>query len=572
MKNEFKLAEYRIEEKTLYLKVQGFFEQKEREGKVRVTAVFDGDSENRRFPVRTETILMEDGLCFWGEAKVSLPDVFYRFEGKTEVSLSLEAWNSGKDLQTLLIEETIPALLFYKTKRQQSVVFSVYRFFSMVISILLLPLFMLDGFFAEKGYKRLDTGENPATGKKAVLLHANRMTKELSGFSYSLRELKTRYLKSCYQKYQKLPVRENRVLFLSERLLEEHSNMALIRAELEKEEELELTEFICEKPVNKLSFQMLRESAKKMAQAQMIILEDFYPQLHSLEIRKETQIVQLWHACGAFKTFGFSRLGKPGGAKQDSLNHRSYDIAMVSGSRLAPIYSEAFGISLNHVKPLGVPRTDFLFEPGYRERVTRQLKEKYAWLSGKRVILFAPTFRGAGNKSAYYPVERVDWNRMLQELPEDCVVIIKQHPFVKDRFSYEDCWKERIFDLTREAGINDLLFVTDVLITDYSSSVFEASLLGIPMVFYAFDKEEYLRERDIYYDFEQFAPGKIAENQRELLDEICKILGKKEQAEEASAKREWFREEFMDALDGNCTKKIAQYLVSELKKKYNRNN
>lgn len=565
MKNEFELTEYRIEKKTLHLKVQGFFEQKERTGKVRVTAIFDGDSQNRRFPLKTETVQLKDGLCFYGEAEISLPDVFYRFEGETEVWLSFEAWNSGRGLQKLSGTEPLSAALFKKEERKRSCGFFLYSLLLKGIGICLLPFFLLDGYFAWKGYKPLDTGENEAAGKKAVLLHANLRTKNFCGLSYSMRELKTAYLRYCYQQYKKKPVRENQVLFLSERLLEEHSNLALIQAELAKQEALELTEFICVKPVNKLSLSRLRESAKKIAQARMIILEDFYPQLHSLDLRKETQVVQLWHACGAFKTFGFSRLGKPGGAKQASLNHRSYDIALVSGSKMEPIYSEAFGIPLDHVKALGVPRTDCFFEPGYQERITKQLKQKYSWLSGKRVILFAPTFRGAGNKTAFYPAERLDWKEMLKGLPEDCVVIVKQHPFVKNKVSFDACEKERIFDLTGEDHINDLLFIADVLITDYSSSVFEASLLGVPMIFYAFDKEEYLRERDIYYDFEQFAPGKIVESQGELLSELCRLLEHGENG--CSAKITWFWEEFMDALDGNCTKRIAEYLLSQLEKR-----
>ena len=77
-----------------------------------------------------------------------------------------------------------------------------------------------------------------------------------------------------------------------------------------------------------------------------------------------------------------------------------------------------------------------------------------------------------------------------------------------------------MLDLSDEDELNDLLFVTDLLITDYSSVVFEASLLDIPMLFYAFDLFDYISKRDFYYDFESFVPGKIVFSQRELTEAI----------------------------------------------------
>lgn len=564
MKKEFKIVEYKTEEKILYLKVQGFFEKKEPGGKVRITAVFCWGGYSRRLPVKTETIYVEEtGMAFVGEERIHLPQVFYpgiREDSRIDrVGVVLEADICG---EKLYLEEDglgLSGALFCSGAQRSSTAFRIYRLVASLCCILLLPLFLLDGYFAQKGFKKLDTGGNPARGKKAVLLHANKITKQLSGFSYSMRELKTGWFRRFYDHYRKRPVKKNTILFLSERPLEEKGNLALVKEKMGEEGSFEIREFICPRPINKLKLSEIRQSAKEAAQAEMIALEDFYPQLHSLSIRKETSIIQLWHACGAFKTFGFSRLGKPGGPEQDSKNHRSYDIAFVSGSRMIPIYSEAFGIPESHVKALGVPRTDIFFREGYKEAVTKRLEEKYGWLSGKRVILFAPTFRGDGNKTAYYPVERLDWNQIMKILPKDCVVIIKEHPFVKNTFSYDEVWADRIFDLTGKDSINDLLFVTDLLVTDYSSSVFEASLLGIPMVFYVFDKEEYMQSRDIYYDFEQFAPGELVCEEEQLGRVILSQLEGKG-TQKGDEKERWFQEEFLDSLDGKSTERICKFL------------
>lgn len=587
MKSKIEAAQYSVEKGKLFIKIKGFLEGNT-SGKVRLTVIFQNGSQNRRFPLESDCFFSaeEKGSFFVGKGNINLSDVFYlKREEALEwenTNVFIEAFGSKSDLERQdslnvtserMVEYNtgicIPRELFLSRPKKKGVLFTCYRIVFTVICICLLPFFVLDGIFAIKGYKNLDTGENKAGGLRGILLHANVITKRLCGFSYSLREVKTKYLKRCYDHYAKAPVKKDTILLLSERLLEENSNMALVKEELSKDSRVVLTEFINTTTINKLKFGEIRESAKKMAEAGCILLEDFYPQLHGLSIRKETKVVQLWHACGSFKTFGFSRLGKPGGPQENSKNHRNYDYACVSGSKMVPVYSEAFGVSEEHIKALGVPRTDIFFADGYKEAVCEKLYQKYPQLQNKKVILFAPTFRGAGNKTAYYPVEKIDWNGFFEQVPEDYFVIVKNHPFVKNKYTYDKKWENRVLDLTGKDNINDLLFVTNLLITDYSSSVFEAALLEIPMVFYVFDKEEYLENRDIYYDFDSFVPGRQAKTQEELITAVKEAVeGKGSETSEFAAKYQWFREEFLDALSGNSTKQIADFIkktVMEIK-------
>ena len=66
-----------------------------------------------------------------------------------------------------------------------------------------------------------------------------------------------------------------------------------------------------------------------------------------------------------------------------------------------------------------------------------------------------------------------------------------------------------MFDLSTKEHINDLMLISNLLITDYSSSVFEAAILELPMLFYAFDEKEYMDSRDFYFDYDQFTPGSV---------------------------------------------------------------
>ncbi len=179
---------------------------------------------------------------------------------------------------------------------------------------------------------------------------------------------------------------------------------------------------------------------------------------------------------------------------------------------------------------------------------------KYPQLRDKRIILFAPTFRGNGQMSAYYPADAFHVDEFMEALPADTALLIKYHPFCPERPVIPEGYKDRVLDLSDEDELNDLLFITDLLITDYSSVVFEASLLDIPMLFYAFDLFDYISKRDFYYDFESFVPGKIVFSQRELTEAI--VAGDFE-----SEKVPPFKTKFFDHLDGRSSRRVADLIL-----------
>src|SRR5699024_9537106 len=96
------------------------------------------------------------------------------------------------------------------------------------------------------------------------------------------------------------------------------------------------------------------------------------------------------------------------------------------------------------------------------------------------------------------------------------------HPFVKNSYSIPYEYSDFFYDLSDYREINDLLLVTDVLITDYSSVCFEFALLKKPMLFYAFDVEKYIQERDFYYNYFDFIPGPLIRSTEEIVDTIQK--------------------------------------------------
>lgn len=287
------------------------------------------------------------------------------------------------------------------------------------------------------------------------------------------------------------------------------------------------------------------EFCKAMATAHYILVDDFYPIVYPIPLRKETQLIQVWHAVGAFKTVGFARRQNK---DYFSITHRNYTAAIVSSPEIRKDYARAFRMKESQIYSVGIPRTDIFFDENYKEIKSKELYEKYPQLAGKKVILFAPTFRGNNLKQAYYDFDKIDFEKFRENLSKDFICIIKIHPFVKNKIE-QSLNKTFYLDLSEEREINDLLFITDVLVTDYSSVIFEASLLKIRTVFFAYDLEDYEKSRDFFYPYSKYTFGPVVKTQSELEDAIMN-------SEIDQKKLYEFQKYFMKSCDGNSTKRF----------------
>ena len=552
-----------INEQIMKLGFRGQLPSEHQDKKIRVQAIFSQRLVDRRFPME---VCIEDtdiGPQIRADAEIELPYVFMT-PPRRRVTITFALWCGMEEI--LLDDQPFPVQKELFARSDAGYQPSKARFAALTAG---LPLLLARSYLSE--------GKDMEKAKKK----ANDYVYKNSGISYSPRQQHTNYFADRYRKevQRNTPLTGNRVLFLSERLPEEGGNLQRIRKMFEADPDVEVTEFINTSTIDALSREEIRKCARLCAQARAIILEDFYPQLHSLTVRPETRVVQLWHACGAFKTFGLSRMGKQGGAPQSSMNHRNYDFVSVSSERLRGIYAEAFAVPYHKIAALGVPRTDDLFDWQYKKNKREELYNRYPLLREGKAVLFAPTFRGDGNKDAYYPEDAFDVRLFMDEMPEDVVLIIKHHPFVKQPVIIPEEYSDRILDLTGKDHIDDLMLVADLLITDYSSCIFEASILELPMLFYAFDEEDYIRNRDFYFDYEQLAPGPVEHTMEGLIRAALKLLGQggedmedekeetfascTEEAEDRdtlSRREEKFREVFLAALDGHSTERIYRYI------------
>ena len=325
-------------------------------------------------------------------------------------------------------------------------------------------------------------------------------------------------------------------------------------------------------------FKRCKEAVFLAASAKFIFIDDASNLFSCLPLRSETKIIQLWHACGAFKKFGMSTADKLfGGDATSKKRHPFYEnlsLVTVSSKEIIPIYEHAMDIPAGSgvVCDLGVARTDVFFDEEAIESAKKAvMREIFGDEKGardkrneqKKILLYAPTFRG-DLTHAKHP-QALNLNAFKESLEvsskNDFVLLIKKHPAVNEPVAIPEECKDFAFDVSDEFDVNTLMMASDALITDYSSVVFEYSLLPRPMFFFAFDKNDYDDWRGFYFDYDEMTPGPVVKTTAELAEEIAKM---KMVPGINSAHIENFRKKFMAACDGKSALRIWKWCVSSL--------
>lgn len=364
-----------------------------------------------------------------------------------------------------------------------------------------------------------------------------------------------------YKKYAKLPVQENKVILLEPRFSETTDSLLLIKKELEKRGGYDIKEI-------SIGFELLHIKTlhgrimnflKEMATAKYVFTTDSNKAVGGFEKRPETKVIQVWHACGAFKRFGFStsKLGFGGSNYKQNMypQHRNYDVVTVSSPEIVWAYEEAMGLEgKNQVKPWGISRTDVFFDNNFISGARSKVRNAIPEINGRKIILYAPTFRGKVIEAS--SPDKLNIEMMRARLGDEYVLLIKRHPFVKKQASIPETCKDFAFDISDKLEIDHLLCAADICISDYSSLIYEYSLLERPMIFFAFDLDEYFDYRGFYYDYDELTPGPVLKTTENIISHIENIktgFNREEVAE--------FKNRFMSSCDGNATNRILDQVL-----------
>ncbi len=355
----------------------------------------------------------------------------------------------------------------------------------------------------------------------------------------------------------------NKVLFLTTKEDDMPDAFKLIYEELD-ERHFEVEFFSMEQGHSRFLHYIPRwfKFTKKAAGAGYIFLEDASDVVSCLPLHPSVKVAQLWHGCGAFKKWGMSTADLLfGGSREEILRHPFYknlSLVTISSPEVAWAYEEAMvlGDTPEIIKPIGVSRTDVLFSEKFQKRSNRRLAKLFPPAEHKKVILYAPTFRGTV-RSAHGP-GYLDMLSLHQLFGEDYVLVVKHHPFVKKNREVPPALEDFLYYVQDEITINELLCCADVCISDYSSLVFEYSLFEKPMAFLAFDREKYDDWRGFYYDYDELTPGPVLRTNIELFDWLLH-LEERFDVEQVRA----FKERFMSACDGHSTERILADVFGE---------
>lgn len=353
----------------------------------------------------------------------------------------------------------------------------------------------------------------------------NRTVTFVKGFIFrnigSPKKNKHRLLKWIYQLSKTFRFFDRRILFLSFQQEDLALNMRV------------LYERMLERKLDKdfrISFSLRRATSEKqtiwsklrtiylIGCSETIIVDDHIPWFDwlVLDINK-TKLIQIWHAGAGFKGVGFSRWGHFGCPGPFNC-HRQYSFCISDSTKISHFFAEQFGISEEQVIPTGMPRLDEFLDDKHKERVMSEIYFDYPKIKGKYVILFAPTYRGQNRSTAYYPYEMLDFKALYSYCEsKNAAIIFKMHPWVKEAVPIPKEFEDRFFNFNFYPNINDLFYITDLLITDYSSGMYEYALMNKPLLAYAFDKEQYSNSRGFHRDYESNVPGRVCVNFEELM-------------------------------------------------------
>lgn len=303
-----------------------------------------------------------------------------------------------------------------------------------------------------------------------------------------------------------------------------------------------------------------------ISDAHYVFLNDACNVTSCIPLRKGTKIYQLWHACGAFKKFGMSTAELIFGDNRKSLekypNYGNLSYVTVSSPEVIWAYEEAMNLkdTKTQVVATGVSRTDVFYDQHFIEQSKAAVYSVCPAAENKKIILYAPTFRGRVAKAE--SPDCLDIPAMKRALGDEYVLLIKHHPFVKQPpVVPEDC-TDFAMDVTKSLEIDQLLCASDVCVSDYSSLIFEYSLFERPMIFFAYDLDDYFDWRGFYYNYDELTPGPVVQETEEIIDYIRHLDARFDQAQVHA-----FKEKFMSSCDGHATDRIMALVYAETKNK-----
>lgn len=364
------------------------------------------------------------------------------------------------------------------------------------------------------------------------------------------------FLNLVYASIKIMPTR-NQIVFISMQSDLPSLDFKLLADEIKsKQSDIKLV-FLCKKMNSNLSkktdyikyvFNMIGYMFKAMyylATSKVCITESYCVPISILKHKETLKIIQIWHASGAVKKFGYQALDTKEGKSKEIAElmgmHKNYDYVIAPSEVTKNIFSEAFNIDKEKVVKLGLPRLEYITNSKYDK--SEEIYQRYPELKDKKIILYVPTFRKGKNVNIdellNYPIDKNKYK-----------LIIKLHPLedanIPDEYLVDSSYTS--FDLIK---------IADYIITDYSILSIEASILEKPVFLYLYDLEEYDKNRGLNVDL-------CSELKTFTTKTFSDIMNKIENNDFDIGEIVKYKEKYIEINTENTTEKLCDFILKLL--------
>lgn len=280
-----------------------------------------------------------------------------------------------------------------------------------------------------------------------------------------------------------------------------------------------------------------------LATSKVCVAESYCVPVSFLKHKKELKIIQIWHASGAVKKFGYQSLNTKEGKSEDVAKlmcmHKKYDYVIAPSETTKHIFSEAFNIEEEKIIKLGLPRLEYITNEKYNK--AEEIYKQYPELKNKKIILYVPTFRKGKNidltEILNYPLDNEKYELIIQLHPLEKTEVPKEYKIDSKYTSY------------------DLIKIADYIITDYSILSVEASILEKPIFLYLYDLDEYNKNRglniDLNKELKTFTSKKFSD-----------IMSKIEKNDFDMREIEKYKNKYIEVNPNNTISKLATFILN----------
>lgn len=256
----------------------------------------------------------------------------------------------------------------------------------------------------------------------------------------------------------------------------------------------------------------LYDQMVSIASSKVIIVDGYNLPVSLLKHKKGTKVIQMWHALGAIKKFGYQSIGKVDGINPIVARilkmHANYDYVISGSEGMNKYFAEAFNVPIEKVLAIGTPSIEFLKKKD--NKITKKIKEKYPALKNKINVLYSPTFRNEKNYNYEELINNTDFTKVN--------LIITNHFKVEERAT-----DPRVINInSNEFQTFDILKIVDYVITDYSALMIDAAVINKKILLYVYDYDEYKKNNGVNLDLLNDFPTIAYQDAKKIMNVINK--------------------------------------------------